>query len=379
MVNPTRKVKEFVMGKMGKYVYGIIHSGMEETFDLDEIVAFEDIYPISTPSEVMENSKSFNKAYTICFRDISAVVSDSEIVSYAHMPKETLARLLVRHQEVIERTMLEHTIIPMRLGTFAESDEKICQLLSKGYRTIKDIFERSEKAIEIDVVVTLNDFNSFLREVSQEYEIRHLKQSLMTKKEGITFDDQMKLGVLVKKYSDEKKTELASQIQSVLSEIAREFKPHDLMDDKMILNTAFLIDKNMQKEFEHKVDELNDIFEDRLNFRCVGPLPPYSFYTLEVKRLQFKEIDWARKTLGLTDDIITVDKIKNAHRRSALTYHPDKNLNKPEIGKKFNEMTRAYRILLDYYSACDRSEKDEGYYINKETFEDNAVLVTTMG
>jgi hypothetical protein len=371
-------MKEFVMNTIGRYIYGVINSSTEEFFDTGEMVGFEDIYPANRPTEVVNSSKASNKAYTICFQDIAAVVSDSEIVDYSHMPKDALARLLVSHQQLIEKVMTRHTIIPMRLGTFAADDEEVRKILSKGYRTIKDIFESAKDSIEIDVVATINDFKSFLREVSEEDEIRQLKQSLLNKEDGVTTDDQMRVGLLVKKHLDKRKEIFAGQIRAGLSEIAHNFKAHDLMDDQMMLNTAFLLDKNRQKEFEQKLDELNDKFEEKLNFRCVGPLPPYSFYTLEVKRPQFKEIDWAKKKLGLENDFITANEIIKAHHRSALTCHPDKNPDTPDIEKKFDEMTRAYKILLDYYRVSNQFEHDQGCYLNEEAFEKNAVLVTTM-
>jgi hypothetical protein len=366
------------MNKAGKYIYGVINSSTEEFFDMDEIAAFEDIYPFRNSAEVVNSSKASNRAYTISFQDIAAVVKDSEIVDYSHMPKDTLGRLLVSHQQLIEKVMTKHSIIPMRLGTFASSDEEVKQILAKGYRTIKDIFERAKNSIEIDVVATLNDFKSFLQEVSEEEEIKQLKQSLLGKKGGVTIDDQMKVGVLVKRHLDKKKEILANQIQTALGEIAQNLKAHDLMDDKMVLNTAFLVSQTRQKEFERKLDELNDKFEEKLNFRCVGPLPPYSFYTLEVKKPQFEEIDWAKKKLGLEKDFITAIEIKKAHRKTALTCHPDKNQDTPNIEQKFDEMTRAYKILLDYYRASNQDEHDQGCYLNKEAFEKNALLVTTM-
>jgi hypothetical protein len=366
------------MSKTGKYIYGVIKSNAEEFFDLGQIIAFGEIYPANRTTEVVNRSKSFSCAFTICFQDIAAVVSDSEIVDYSHMPKDTLGRLLVSHQQLIEKVMTTHSIIPMRLGTFAGSNEEVRQILAKGFRTIKDIFERAKNSIEIDVVATLNDLKSFLQEVSQEDEIRQLKQSLLNKEGGITIDDQMKVGVLVKRHLDKKKEMFANQIQAALGEIAQNLKAHDLMDDKMVLNTAFLLDKNRQKEFEHKLDELNDKFEEKLNFRCVGPLPPYSFYTLEVKKPQFEEIDWAKKKLGLEKDFITAIEIKKAHRKTALTCHPDKNPDTPDIEQKFDEMTRAYKILLDYYRASNQDEHDQGCYLNEEAFEKNALLVTTM-
>jgi len=373
-------MKGFVMNETGKYIYGIINSNTQKSFNLDEIVTFEDVYPTRSPAEVVESSEIHNKAYTVVFQDISAVVSDSEIVDYSHIPKDTLARLLVGHQQIVEKVMAEHTIIPMRLGTFAGSDEEVREILVKGYKTIKDILARSENCIEMDVVATLNDFNSFLREeVSEADEIKQFKKSLSSKKGGVTIDDQMKVGVLVKRYLDKKKTEYADQIQNALSEIAQGFKAHDLMDDTMVLNTAFLMDKNKQKDFEQKLDQINNRFEEKLNFRCVGPLPPYSFYTLEIKKAQFEEVDWAKKKLGLENDLITAEEIKKAYRRSAMISHPDKNPDTPDIEQKFDEMARAYKILLDYHRASNQAEEADGCYFSEEAFEKNAMLVTTVG
>jgi len=378
--NPSREMKGFVMSEAGKYIYGIINSSTEEFFDLYEIVPLEGIYPSRGLVEVANSNKGSNRAYTIPFQDISAVVSDSEIVDYSHMPKDALARLLVRHQRVVEKVMTEHTIIPMKLGTFADNNEEVREILAKGYKTIKDILGRSKNCIEIDVVATLNDFDSFLREeISEEEGIKQFRQSLLSKKGGVTVDDQMRVGVLVKKYLDKKKAQYAEQIQTALSEIVQNSRAHDLMDDTMVLNTAFLMDESKQEDFEQKFDEINNKFEEKLNFRCIGPLPPYSFYTLEVKKPRFEEVNWARKKLGLTDEFITASEIKKAHHKVALTYHPDKNPNTPDIEKKFDDMTRAYRILLDYYRASNQTEEADGCYFNEEAFEKNAMLVTTVG
>jgi hypothetical protein len=357
------------MGKVGKYIYGVINSNIEDFFDFGKITAIADFYPLTSPID----------AYTISFQDISAVVSDSEIIDYSHMPKDTLARLLVSHQQVIEKVMVNHTIIPMRLGTFANDDEEVREIINKGYRIIKDIFERIKNCIEIDVVATFSDFNSFLQEVSESDEIKQLKQSLLNKKDSVTVDDQIKVGVLIKKQADKKKSELANEMQTTLNEITDNFKAHDLMDDKMVLNTAFLLHASKQKDFEQRVDQINSKFEEKLNFRCVGPLPPYSFYTLEVKKSRFEEVDWARKKLGLTNDLITACEIKKAHRRLALTCHPDKNPNTHDIEKKFDDMTRAYKILLDYYRASNQTDQTDVCYFSEEAFEKNAMLVTTVG
>ncbi len=225
----------------------------------------------------------------------------------------------------------------------------------------------------------MNDLKSFLQEVSQEEEIRQLRESLLKKTGGVTIDDQMKIGLMVKKHLDSKKKKLTRRILVTLGEASQNLREHDVMDDNMVLNCAFLLDMSRQEEFLQLVEHINDEFENNLNFRCVGPLPPYSFYTLEVKKPRFEEIRWAKEKLGIDVDFITPTEIKKAHHKAALVCHPDKNPGIPNIEKKFDEMTRAYKILLDFYKASNSDKHEEICCLNEDAFEKNAILVEMMG
>ncbi len=367
------------MSESGKYIYGVIDSGAERFFDLNGIMSLEGNHALKNSEIAVGDSDTSDCAYTISHEDVAAVVKDSEVIDYSNTPKDKLARLLVGHQRLVEKVMAEHAVIPVKLGTYARSDDQVREILAAGYGTIKDVFAEAKDMIETDVVVTIGDFDSFLREISQQDEIRQFKQSLLSKKGGVTVDDQMEIGFLVKKHIDKNREGFAERIQTALGRAACSSRTHDLMDDKMVFNGAFLVDRSRQEEFDRHVGRLDEEFEGRLNFRCVGPLPPYSFYTLEIRKPQFEEIDWARRKLGLEKDYVTAEEIKKAHRRIALTCHPDKNPGVPDIEEKFDEMARAYRILLDYYRAADHEQDDEGFRLNEEAVEKNAVLVTTMG
>lgn len=334
------------MNEIGKYTYGIISS--------------------DSPAKNFDTG-----VYTISYQDISAVVSDSEIIDYINMPKNTLGRQLIRHQGVIEGIMAEHTIIPMKLGTFAVDEDEVRDILERGYSIIKDIFNKIADKIEIDLAVTWNDFNSILKEVGEEKEIKELKEGLLANPEGVSVDDQMKLGVMIKKALDEKRERCAGKIENALKAIICDFRVHELMDDKMVSNSAFLIDKYKQKDFDKKIDELNAEFGEKLNFRCVCPLPPYSFYTLETKRMRFEEVDWARKKLGLNGSAAK-EEIKKAYQTKAFSSHPDRNPDTSEARKVFDEVTNAYRILSDYCQndSCSFKEQD---------FKENSLIVRLRG
>ena len=346
------------MGKKGIYIYGIINSN--SALDL------------STPKD----SYKKENVYTIPYQDVSAAVSNSEIIDYTYSSKDISAELLVWHQKVIEKIMsLKYTIIPVRLGTFTVDEAEVKDILIKGYSLIKNIMEKIRDKIETDFVATWADFGSVLKEIGEENEIKKLKENILANPKSITVDDQMKVGVMIKKVLDEKREKYALQIQTFLKRYCTAFKVHELMDDRMVINAAFLINKLEQKDFDRKIEEINTEFAEKLNFRCVGPLPPYSFYTIDIKKMKFEEIDWAKKKLRLSDDFATKNEVKKVYRKLAFSFHPDRNPDTPGTEKEFDELNKAYRILDEYGEACKQAGKEDSLYFSEEKFEKNKILV----
>ncbi len=64
--------------------------------------------------------------------------------------------------------------------------------------------------------------------------------------------------------------------------------------------------------------------------------------------MDFKTIDAARKTLGLSKEA-PMSKIEEAYNRLALQFHPDRNPD-ASANEKFKEVERAYSTLRDYCS-----------------------------
>ena len=87
----------------------------------------------------------------------------------------------------------------------------------------------------------------------------------------------------------------------------------------------------------------------------------------------FKEISGARKILGL-GETATLEEIKNAYKRLALKYHPDrcKDQKKKECEETFKQITHANDILMAYCAGYRYSFKEKDVRKNtldKETYE----------
>ena len=314
-----------------------------------------------------------NGTYAVPYLDVSAVVSDSEIIDYTKLPGAVAAQHLVQYQLVIEKVMRDFTVIPVRLGAYVDNEDEVMQVLNKGHGLFRTIFEKIEGRIEIDVTATWVDLDMVFRDIFEEKEVKSLKQSLLNKKECVTIDDQTKMGMFIKDRLDSRKDEYGRGIKESLRNLCCDMKERTVPDDATIINAAFLVDSHMRISFEKRLDELNDGFSGKVHFKCVGPLPPYNFYALDIKKLQFAEIDRARKELNL-NTLASKNEMRRAYRKQALMYHPDRQFDaqseteRAEAKMKYEEITKAYKLLSEYcrYESCSMKEED---------FAQNAIIV----
>ena len=327
------------MTQDGIYIYGFTNSDEWKTFG-----------PIGIEQ---------GDVYFFPYKDVAAVVSDLPLIQFDSLPRETLLRNLAVYQAVIEMVMKSHHIIPMKFGTIVQGEEYLKKMLEKGYGRINANLKEMENKIELDVAALWSNFDSILKEIGAGEEIKRLREKAATKPPEQVFEIKVQLGKLVKDTLDKKREQCASQLSDVLKKDAENYRSHAVMDDSMIMNTAFLIDKDRQETFETKVDQLDKQYNGGINFRIVGPLPPYSFTTLEMKRVEFGEVNEARDMLGLCEEA-TISEIKSAYREMSKRFHPDKYPGDLEAQKRFEKMTKAYQILNDYCNEdrCSFREAD---------------------
>ena len=73
----------------------------------------------------------------------------------------------------------------------------------------------------------------------------------------------------------------------------------------------------------------------------------------------FEEIDKARKSLGL-GEFASLEEIKQAYRKKAFIYHPDKSGNENAQGEEMmKSLNLAYRLLIEYCSRYKYSFKED--------------------
>ena len=244
----------------GRYVYGIIAGRDSLTFGK------------------MGLGGQGEMVYAVNHGDISAVVSRTNVFIFDPTRENALA-----HEHVIESVMKSHTIIPMSFGTVFRTDDDIKEVLRSIYPSLNDVLEQMSGKVEFGLKVTW-DRDQIVEELKRQDEEIHRFHLEITKKHlQSTYLARMQLGRMIDKALVETSSQYVRDIYEALRSVCVASRDNKPIGEKMIMNAAFLIERQRETEFDAAVNRVAKRFGNRLNFRYTGPWPPYNFVNIRLK------------------------------------------------------------------------------------------------
>jgi hypothetical protein len=253
-IDPARE------GEEGKYVYCIIKSEEAQEYGAIGIGGEE------------------RAVYTVHFRDLAAVVSDTPIRIYDPTRENVLA-----HELVNETVMQEFTVIPMSFGTIFRTQEDIVELLKSTYSAFDDVLEKMRDKIEFGLKVLWDREEEAARLEEQDEEIHRLKEEITRNEQSSTYFARMQLGRLVESALEESADTYVLDVHQSLKPYAIASRSNKPIGDRMILNAAYLVERDREEEFDQAVKALSRKYEEVLSFKYTGPWPPYNFVNIKLK------------------------------------------------------------------------------------------------
>jgi len=218
-----------------------------------------------------------DEVYTVIYRDLAIVVSNTPIKVFTPVKKNALA-----HQKVIAEVMKGFTVIPMSFGVVFKTKKDIRELLEQAYHDIKDLLCKLENRIELGLKVFWKR-ESFASDIEKaDPQITRLKQELASLPPNKIYHEKIRLGSLVQSVVEEKRHFYTEKIYDQLKQYAADARLNSPIVERMILNSAFLVDKDREQEFDEKVNDIYLYYSDILEFKYSGPWPPYNFISLKL-------------------------------------------------------------------------------------------------
>jgi hypothetical protein len=215
---------------------------------------------------------------TINYRRLAAVVSNSPIVEY-----ENSRRNMMAHTVVLEEVMTGFDLLPVRFGTVATSADAIeSRLLALRYDEFTGLLEEMHGRIELGLKAFWHEGAAFEEVVKENEKIRRLRAALQGRSLEESYYERIELGEEVEKAMNHIRARDEEMILSRLKPFSHKTRTNKIVSDRMVLNAAFLIDRENGAAMDEAVKRLDEEFGSRLMFKYVGPAPPYNFVNIVV-------------------------------------------------------------------------------------------------
>jgi hypothetical protein len=202
----------------------------------------------------------------------------------------------------------------MKFGTTLEGPEEVRALLDQAHRDLGQGLAQVRDKVEVEVAATW-DVKKVLQEVGHEADVVQARE-VIAARGSPALEDMVGLGQVVKGCLDRRRDACRERMLEVLRPLAADVAPNALVAEEMVMNVAFLVDEARQQEFDERVRELDSLFDSQITFRVIGPLPPYSFGTVQITRLDEEQAEQARRELGLPA-VFAEAQVRKAYRRLA--------------------------------------------------------------
>ncbi|MFQ5873050.1 MAG: GvpL/GvpF family gas vesicle protein [Dehalococcoidia bacterium] len=253
--------------KEAKYLYCIIKCGEERSFNGVEAIGGRG-----------------DKIHAVVFEDLACVVSDSPDMKY-----DSTRANMTGHEKVIEQVMKEFTVLPIRFGTVTRRDSDVPvedirhKLLESRYQEFQSLHQEMDNRVELGLKVLWWDEKAIFEEIVVENrEIRKARDSIKGLSPEATHFDRMHLGERVKEALGRKRDKEAKMLLSRIRPIADRIQENRAIMDRMVLNAAFLVSKDREKECDQVVKRLDEGLGERMAFKYIGPTPPFNFCEIVV-------------------------------------------------------------------------------------------------
>lgn len=217
-----------------------------------------------------------NEVYTVHHSNVAMVVTQ---VNGEVLPER---ENLFAHQQIISEVMKHYCLIPMSFGNVFHSEQDVLLITKHLNDEFEKLFALLENKMEVGLkVIAKKDWIE--QEMKQETDLNEWKASKKDLSSPSSLYDQIRVGELAQNFVLRLQAEVEEQIYTPLLELAEAGKQNNTIPGKILLNAAYLLDREKESIFDEKVNELYEKWKDKVDFKYTGPWPAYNFVNIRLR------------------------------------------------------------------------------------------------
>lgn len=269
--------------------------------------------------ERLESDPPFFLSYQVIpYKDLGVVVEEKPWHLDESNKKDLMYKLL-EHQKHLERMMKKQLVIPIQFATVVEHVEAVKSILFQNYRLFRDALEDMAGKWEANVVVSWEVKSQLKKIAACDLEVQALKEHAIQSKAQ---EDAVQVGVLLEAKLGERREELSSGIIAVLDTLDATIIEHEPLENRIVLNRSYLLNRMNEEILLRHLTDLDHRFDGELLFRCLTPLPPHSFCTIDIKNVPLIQLKEALELFEVTGSTTPAD-LKEKNGELTKIHHPD--------------------------------------------------------
>jgi len=254
-----------------------------------------------TDSELKVNQIecSENNLYSICHNGLYAVVGKVDQQEFGEeglkrnmADMEWIKAKVSMHEKIIEQVMAGTDVIPFKFGTLFNTDASLKALLEQYGQEFKTILRKLAYKQEWGLKIYCNQQKLKANLGNDDSEILKIEDEIKSTSVGKSYFLKKKKDELIEKMLNEKINECGQESFELLEELSFDARINRLLpkevterEDDMVLNSAFLIDKDEVDDFKNMINTLKMRYEGKgFYIDCTGPWPPYNFCGLSSEK-----------------------------------------------------------------------------------------------
>ncbi|MCQ4161675.1 GvpL/GvpF family gas vesicle protein [Roseomonas sp. GC11] len=190
-------------------------------------------------------------------------------------------RNMLAHTAVLERAMQAAPLLPVRFGTVAPAAPILADCLARNAPSLSAALDTIAGRVELGVKASWRPDIAFAQLLADDAGLRRMRDRLRGRPPEETQAERIALGRQVEAALQARREADAAALLAQLSPLAEREVELSLLDERMILNRAFLVRRDREEAFDAAMAALAGREAERIEFRYVGPVPPYNFVSLQ--------------------------------------------------------------------------------------------------
>lgn len=224
----------------------------------------------------------------VCGAEVLPVVLDELAALTSPLPSSTIRarrRDLAAHSEVLGDAFARDTVIPLRFGAvFEDVDSVSSDFLAPHYETLTRLLHQFDGLAELRVTAFYRDDAIFRELVENDATIGRLREVTRAEPAAAGYGLRVELGELVAQQLAASLDRDADRLLSELRPFTRDVVVEERLAEMQVLRASLLIERANLDAMDRTLDAFARTESERMVFKYVGPLPPYSFVSFDGDR-----------------------------------------------------------------------------------------------